>query len=590
MTEEKSSSYYHQPTTALNLQHIKNRLIFSNKHDRNLLFPTNATSNNNNVNNNNNNSRNIIFHGALTKLGTESFFTRQNRRYCFLLADMLIITKEERQERLQVRQVVALQNTTISDLFYDNDNNDEDNKDKHLYHDFRLNAPDYGRNFVFRTNFWNTKHRWVLELRRAISNLQAYTPNQAYGWHHQFSTDTIFFHSIHGNLNSLKKLQEHLILYNNLHNNNNNDHNEEKNNTPSSIGWAKVKARVHQLHEMLSVDEDGASILHYASAYGHIDIVQYLLDLNAFDINLTDHNLFSPLHCAAYYGHPDVLELLLKNGADHAVRDLEDKTPIYMCIDSSIYSNYRNKNRRYRQQQQQQEELSQQQENDAKDVVQIVIECIQILAKYNCDLDVCDSTGDSILIHASKGQNVEIVETLLKLGAGPLYKRETDGKNALHVACEANSQRLSLPIIEVLIQYGKRAMINSVADDNVESPLLSLLNGSACISGSTKGAEALKLLEKNGAYISEKEIALSGGILSKVVRKSVIKYNNNNSNKQQKSTSSLLGLKIKKPMRNNNNVNDNQVGTTSNAIPIPPSTKLTIVPPNTDVDSPRAFA
>ena len=43
-------------------------------------------------------------------------------------------------------------------------------------------------------------------------------------------------------------------------------------------------------------------------------------------------------------------------------------------------------------------------------------------------------------------------------------------------------------------------------------------------------------------------------------------------------------------MRNNNNVNDNQVGTTSNAIPIPPSTKLTIVPPNTDVDSPRAFA
>ena len=44
--------------------------------------------------------------------------------------------------------------------------------------------------------------------------------------------------------------------------------------------------------------------------------------------------------------------------------------------------------------------VPQQQENDAKDVVQIVIECIQILAKYNCDLDVCDSTGDSILIHA----------------------------------------------------------------------------------------------------------------------------------------------------------------------------------------------
>ena len=113
--------------------------------------------------------------------------------------------------------------------------------------------------------------------------------------------------------------------------------------TTSSKGWAKVKARVHQLHEILSVDEDGATILHYASAYGHADIVEYLLSLGAFDINAMDHTLLSPLHCAASHRHPKVLETLLENGADHAVRDLEDRTPVYACVESSLYSTFSSK-------------------------------------------------------------------------------------------------------------------------------------------------------------------------------------------------------------------------------------------------------
>ena len=83
--------------------------------------------------------------------------------------------------------------------------------------------------------------------------------------------------------------------------------------------------------------------LHYASAYGHTDIVEYLLSLDAFDINAMDHTLLSPLHCAASHRHPKVLEMLLKYGADHAVRDLEDRTPVYMCVESSLYSTFSNK-------------------------------------------------------------------------------------------------------------------------------------------------------------------------------------------------------------------------------------------------------
>ena len=35
--------------------------------------------------------------------------------------------------------------------------------------------------------------------------------------------------------------------------------------------------------------------------------------------------------------------MLLKYGADHAVRDLEDRTPVYMCVESSLYSTFSNK-------------------------------------------------------------------------------------------------------------------------------------------------------------------------------------------------------------------------------------------------------
>ena len=534
-----------------------------------MLFPTNVVENGSSANGGN--GKDIIFHGPLIKLGTESFFTRQNRRYCFLLSDMILITKEERQERLQVRQVVSLRNTTISDLFLNNDGEKGDEKIEHVHHDFRLNAPEYGRNFVFRADSWNNKHNWILQLRQAIANLQAYTPNQAYGWHHNFSTDTIFYHSIHGNLKSLKKLQERLVLYNLRQRDENAGSSRVQESTTSSKGWAKVKARVHQLHEILSVDEDGATILHYASAYGHADIVEYLLSLGAFDINAMDHTLLSPLHCAASHRHPKVLETLLENGADHAVRDLEDRTPVYACVESSLYSTFSSKS----------SDIEGQAggggEDSSGDAEKVLVDCIKILAKYGCDLDACNSTGNSILMHASKGQNVEIVETLLKLGAGSLLRRASDGRNALHVACETNSQHLCLPILKVLISYGGKDIINCVADDGIETPMLTLLKSSACTSGSKKGAEALRLLEKHGARITEMEIALSGGILRQ-----------SSSGKQMQNSST-------KDKKNRGQREHKAVVNGIEDIPVPPSSTLNIFPPQKinvsgQIDSPRAFA
>ena len=128
----------------------------------------------------------------------------------------------------------------------------------------------------------------------------------------------------------------------------------------------------------------------------------------------------------------------------------------------------------------------------------------------------------------------------------------------------------------MLISYGGKDIINCVADDGIETPMLTLLKSSACTSGSKKGAEALRLLEKHGARITEMEIALSGGILRQ-----------SSSGKQMQ----IVALRIRKIGKREHKAVVNGI----EDIPVPPSSTLNIFPPQKinvsgQIDSPRAFA
>lgn len=57
--------------------------------------------------------------------------------------------------------------------------------------------------------------------------------------------------------------------------------------------------------------ENGWSALHYASLFGHVEVVQYLLDEADADIQSVNVHGSTAIHLAAYGGHADVLELLL---------------------------------------------------------------------------------------------------------------------------------------------------------------------------------------------------------------------------------------------------------------------------------------
>ena len=110
----------------------------------------------------------------------------------------------------------------------------------------------------------------------------------------------------------------------------------------------------------------GASPLHYAAQYGHVETVQTLLNAgiakdartkiertalhvaaqeghtdsvtalvsSGADVDAKDMLRMTPLHWAVQRGHRDIMEILLNNGADVSIVNKFEKTPIdiaYSC-------------------------------------------------------------------------------------------------------------------------------------------------------------------------------------------------------------------------------------------------------------------
>lgn len=70
---------------------------------------------------------------------------------------------------------------------------------------------------------------------------------------------------------------------------------------------------------------DGATMLHGASSYGHLDIIELLL-LNNANINMQDSTGWTALHCACYKGQLTVVKLLLEHGANFELQTTTGQT------------------------------------------------------------------------------------------------------------------------------------------------------------------------------------------------------------------------------------------------------------------------
>lgn len=113
----------------------------------------------------------------------------------------------------------------------------------------------------------------------------------------------------------------------------------EKGETPIIPACAKgnvklVLSLLKQGHSVNAGDALGWTALHEASNYGHVDIVNVLLDHGA-DINNRGGPCcegITPLHDAAACGHLEVIDCLLDRGANPLVRTNKGETPLDSLI------------------------------------------------------------------------------------------------------------------------------------------------------------------------------------------------------------------------------------------------------------------
>jgi ankyrin repeat protein len=103
----------------------------------------------------------------------------------------------------------------------------------------------------------------------------------------------------------------------------------------SPLMLAAIKGMTEVCRLLIAADADvnkpGWTPLHYAAAKGHLDIMNLLLENNAY-IDAEAPNGTTPLMMAAEYGTPDAVKLLLDAGADAQLKNALGMTALAFAI------------------------------------------------------------------------------------------------------------------------------------------------------------------------------------------------------------------------------------------------------------------
>jgi protein phosphatase 1 regulatory subunit 16A len=83
-------------------------------------------------------------------------------------------------------------------------------------------------------------------------------------------------------------------------------------------------------------DDQGAAPLHVAAANGYMKVAMFLLEECHVSTDPVDLDGWQPIHAAAVWGHLDVLELLVQNGANLNARTRNGETPSDICEDPDM--------------------------------------------------------------------------------------------------------------------------------------------------------------------------------------------------------------------------------------------------------------
>ena len=212
-----------------------------------------------------------------------------------------------------------------------------------------------------------------------------------------------------------------------------------------------IKILIQNGADIQARDNNGSTVLHFASASSNQEVVEFLLKLNKISVNATNHFNQTPLmHACIDGGRLDNIKMLLKNGANIQARDYYGSTVLHIASRNS--------------KQEVVEFLLKLNEisvnaTDNLNLTPLMDAClnsghldnIKILIQNGADIQASSSNGSTVLHFASALSNQEVVEFLLKSNEISVNATDNFNQTPLMYACYDGGR---LDNIKMLIQNG----------------------------------------------------------------------------------------------------------------------------------------
>ncbi|KAM3860672.1 protein phosphatase 1 regulatory subunit 16A [Diretmus argenteus] len=96
-----------------------------------------------------------------------------------------------------------------------------------------------------------------------------------------------------------------------------------------------VRALVQSGADLNTQDNNGATLLHIASANGYLSVAELLLEHRA-QVEVKDLDGWTPLHTASCWGQIQMVELLVAHGASLNTKSVLEETPLDVCADDEV--------------------------------------------------------------------------------------------------------------------------------------------------------------------------------------------------------------------------------------------------------------